>query len=258
MRENDRFLTRLAAERPRLLRGLVGAHAAFTLESATAEALADVAARHSSGVHIHLAEDASDTLKDGHPTVTWLKQRGLLGPRALVAHAVHLSDPELKQLAESGARVVHNPRSNANNRVGYARPARFGERLLLGTDGIGADMRAETQFAFFAAREHRDPFDAVAALDRNREYAAWHFGVQPGLDPGAVADLVVLDYAAVTPLEPGNLAGHVLFGLPAAPVRHVVVDGRVVLRDGHCLNVDEERLFARARELAARLWQKMI
>ncbi|HZS37749.1 MAG TPA: amidohydrolase family protein [Polyangia bacterium] len=257
VRENDRFLTRLATERPPLLRGLVGAHAAFTLSDATAEALADVAMRHATGVHIHVAEDASDSLKDGGSTVAWLKQRGLLGPRALLAHGVHVDDRDLARLRETGARVVHNPRSNANNAVGYARPSRFGDQLLLGTDGIGADVRAEAHAAFLHARERRDPLDAVAALERNRAYAAWHFGVPLGIDPGAAADLVVLDYRAPTPLEPGNLGGHVLFGLPGAPVVHVIVGGELVLRDGRAVNVDEERLYARARETAARLWARM-
>jgi putative selenium metabolism protein SsnA len=257
VRENDRFLTRLAQERPPLLRGLVGAHAAFTLSDATAEALADVAMRHATGVHIHLAEDASDSLKDGGSTVAWLKQRGLLGPRALVAHAVHVADSDLERLHETGARVVHNPRSNANNAVGYARPSRFGEQLLLGTDGIGADMRAEAHVAFLHARERRDALDAVAALERNRAFAAWQFGAPLAIDPGAAADLIALDYRAPTPLEPHNLGGHLLFGLGGAPVRHVIVGGRLVLRDGRAVNVDEEQLYARAREAAAKLWARM-
>src|SRR6185312_5775941 len=55
VRENDRFLARVRREPPRLVRAMVGAHAAFTLSDATAEALADVARRHRAGVHIHVA-----------------------------------------------------------------------------------------------------------------------------------------------------------------------------------------------------------
>jgi putative selenium metabolism protein SsnA len=257
VRENDRFLTRLATERPRLLRGMAGAHAAFTLTDRTAEAIADVAARHSTGVHVHVAEDASDAHKDGFSTVTWLRQRGLLGPRALLAHGAHVADEDLARLAETGARVVHNPRSNAQNAVGYARPGRFGEQLLLGTDGLSADVRGEALAALLAARERRHEVDPVAALERNRDLAGWHFGLPFVLEPGAAADLVVLDYRAPTPLEATNLSWHFLFGLAHAPVRHLIVDGKPVVRDGRCVNVDEERLYARAREVAARLWSRM-
>jgi putative selenium metabolism protein SsnA len=258
VRENQRFLVRLAKEPRALLRGLVGAHAAFTLSDATAEALAEVLAQYQVGLHIHLAEDSIDARKDGHPTVGWLKERALLGPQALVAHAVHVTDEDAARLVESGAHVAHNPRSNANNQVGYARPSRFGEQLLLGTDGIGADMRAEAQAAFLGAREHGDSLDVLAALERNRRFAAFQFQSALGrIEPGAPADLVVLDYRAPTPLEAGNLGGHLLFGIGGAPVRHTIVDGKWVIRDGAAVTVDEAALYARAREVARRLWSRM-
>lgn len=251
VRENDRFLARVRREPPRLVRGMVGAHAAFTLSDATAESLADVARRHRAGVHIHVAEDAVDARKDGRSTVTWLKARGLLDERALLAHCIHVDEADVALIREARAWVVHNPRSNANNAVGYARPSRFGERLLLGTDGIGADMRAEAQFAFFAARDHGDPLDAGATLARNRAFAAASFGVE------SLDDTITLDYASPTPVDDDNFGGHLLFGLGAARVRDVVVDGHVVVRDGVCVNVDEERIYARAREIAARLWARL-
>lgn len=251
VRENDRFLTRLRHEPLRLLRGMVGAHAAFTLSDATAEAIADVAARHRAGVHIHVAEDAVDATKDGESTVAWLQSRRLLDERALLAHCVHVDDRDVARIREAGASVVHNARSNANNAVGYARPSRFGDRLLLGTDGIDADMRAEAQAAWFAARDHGDTFDATTVLQRNARFAAAQFGVDE------LGDTVTLDYRSPTPLGDGNFAGHLLFGLRAARARDLVVDGHVVMRDGACLNVDEERIYARAREAATRLWSRL-
>jgi len=251
VRENDRFLQRIRAEPPHLIRAMVGAHAAFTLSDGTAEAIAEVARRHRAGVHIHVAEDAVDRQKDGRSTVSWLQARGLLDERTLLSHCVHVDDADVARIRDAGASVVHNPRSNANNAVGYARPSRFGDRLLLGTDGIGADMRAEAQFAFFAARDHGDALDAGATLARNREYAAAHFGVED------LGDSVTLDYQSPTPLDDGNFGGHLLFGLGAARVRDVVVDSHVVVRDGICVNVDEERIYARAREAAAKLWSRL-
>lgn len=257
VRENDRFLGKLAKEPRPLLGGLVGAHAAFTLSDATAEQLADVAARRKAGVHIHLAEDAIDAHKSGLSTVRWLSERGLIGPRTLLAHAVHASDEDVRRIRESGAHVVHNPRSNANNAVGYARPSRFGDRLLLGTDGIGADMLKEAQAAFFAAREHGDPLDACAALERNRAFAASLFGCSLALEPGAAADLALLDYRAPTPLEESNLSGHLLFGMQSAEVRHLLAGGKWVLKDGRSPRLDEAAIYARAREAARRLWSRL-
>jgi putative selenium metabolism protein SsnA len=251
VRENDRFLARVRREPPRLVRAMVGAHAAFTLSDATAEAIADVSRRHRAAVHIHLAEDAVDARKQGQSTVAWLSARGLLDEEALLVHCVHVDDADVARIRDAGASVVHNARSNANNAVGYARPSRFGDRLLLGTDGIGADMRVEAQFAFFAARDHGDPLDVAAALARNREFAAAQFGTED------LGDTITLDYRAPTPLRDQNFGGHLLFGLGSARVRDVVVDGHVVVRDGVCVNVDEERIYARAREVAGALWSRL-
>jgi putative selenium metabolism protein SsnA len=253
LRENERFLDRVARDRPRLIRGMVGAHAAFTLSEASAAALADLARRWAVGIHIHVAEDAIDARKLGQSTVAWLFAHGLVDERTLVAHAVHVADDEAARLEAAGAWVVHNARSNANNAVGYARPGRFGARLLLGTDGIDADLRGEAQAAFFAAREHGDGVDVLAALARNRAFAAELFDGR-GTE---LSDRIVLDYRSPTPLDGENLGGHMLFGLRAARVTDAVVDGTLVLRDGVCVNVDEERIYARAREVAAALWRRL-
>jgi putative selenium metabolism protein SsnA len=258
VRENDRFLAALRKNPRPLVAGMVGAHAAFTLSDRTAEALADVSARHKAGVHIHLAEDSVDAWHEGDATVRWLAHHGLLGPRTLLAHAVHVSDKDAVQIVESAAHVVHNARSNANNGVGYARPGRFADRLLLGTDGIGADMLAELQAAHWAAREHHHEVDLAGALERNRVFAGFAFDNGLGrIELGAPADLVVHEYRSPTPIEEANLGGHVLFGLPSARPRHVIVDGKLVIRDGVALGVDEPALYGRAREVARRLWAAM-
>jgi cytosine/adenosine deaminase-related metal-dependent hydrolase len=257
LRENERFLQRVRRESPRWVRGLVGAHAAFTLSDATAAALADLARRFQSGVHIHVAEDGVDARHDGRSTVAWLAEHGLLGPHALLAHCVHVDDADTARIIAAGAHVVHNARSNANNAVGYARPSRFADRLLLGTDGIGADMRVEGQAAFFDARAHNDPLDVLAALERSRAFAASFFDGSAHLAPGAAADLIVLDYRAPTPLDERNLGGHFLFGLAGARVIHAVVDGQIVLRDGELTRIDEASLYARARAAATRLWSRL-
>src|SRR4051794_1832761 len=95
VRENDRFLARVRQEPPRLVRAMVGAHAAFTLSDATAEAIAEVAHRHRAGVHIHVAEDGVDKVKDGQSTVAWLQARGLVDERSLLAHCVHVDDADV-------------------------------------------------------------------------------------------------------------------------------------------------------------------
>src|SRR6185436_6623362 len=96
----------------------------------------------------------------------------------------------------------------------------------------------------------------VAALERNRAFAAFLFGASLGkIESGATADLVVFDYRPPTPMD--DFGGHVLFGLPGAPVRHVLVGGELVVKDGASTKIDEEAVYAKAREEAAKLWKRM-
>jgi cytosine/adenosine deaminase-related metal-dependent hydrolase len=243
----------------------VGAHASFTLEDESLDALAALAQDTDSGVHIHVAEDIADEDDSLHRcglrTAQRLERAGVLRPNSIAAHGVHLDRTEL--VAVQGARtwLVHNCRSNMNNAVGRAPVAAFGDRSALGTDGIDGDMFAESRTAFFRARE--GDLDTPAErfsdmLARGADLAGDLFGRQIGrLEPGAAADLIVLDYVPPTPLSADNLAWHWMFAMKSAMVRDVMIDGRWVLRDRDFPHLDEQRIRADARAQAARLWAVM-
>jgi putative selenium metabolism protein SsnA len=268
--ENRAFLASLPASTPQvpggtsLTRGLVGAHASFTLSDESLGLLAQAVREARSALHVHVAEDRAD-VEDSHRRcgagiVDRLKRHGLLGECALLVHGVHLTDAELRDAQAAGAWLAHCPRSNMNNSVGRAPTAAF-TRAALGTDGIDQDVLAEARAAFLAMRDAgRD--DAMAAtlamLAGGHRLAAAHFGAAFGpLEPGAPADLVVLDYRPPTPLTAENLPGHLLFGLDRSHLRSTLVAGRFVLRDRRITAVDETAVLARSRAEGAALWSRM-
>ena len=259
--ENVRFLE--SNERG-LIRGMVGAHASFTIGDATMSELVASARDLGAPLHIHVAEDAFDEddsmERYGLRTAERLASRGALGEGDLIAHGVHLDHSEIDAVRASGAFVAHNPRSNMNNGVGYAPALRLGPRVALGTDGIDGDMLAETRACYLKAREASWSAGVGFAVDRlaQGQVLAGSLFAEPALgrlSPGAPADLVVLDYPAPTPLDGGNLAGHLIFGLPA--VRDVMVGGRWVVRDHKHTVMDEDELRANCRSAAPELWTRM-
>ena len=261
--ENTRFLR--TNNRP-LIRGMVGAHASFTIGDETLEALVGAARDAGAPVHIHVAEDEFDERdsleKYGLRTAHRLARAGALGEGDLIAHGVHLDDSEIDAVRASGAWVAHNPRSNMNNGVGYAPVLRMGERVGLGTDGIDGDMFAEARTCYLKARERSLEVGPDFALERLAAGAAIvgaSFG-EPNLgriEPGAPADLAVLEYRHPTPLSGENIAGHFLFGMGAWDVRDVMVGGQWVVRERRHQMIDEEELAARCRAAAPRLWDRM-
>jgi putative selenium metabolism protein SsnA len=261
--ENMRFLR--SNERP-IVRGMMGAHASFTIGPATMDALVESARNAGVPVHIHLAEDAHDQRDSldayGVPTARRLANAGALEEGDLVAHGVWLNEEEIALVRSSGAWVAHNPRSNMNNGVGYAPALEMGERVALGTDGIDGDMFAETRACYLKARERSlevGPTDAVRRLAAGATLMGSLFG-EPALgtlEPGAPADLAVLEYRSPTPMRARSLSGHFVFGMGAWNVRDVMVAGRWAIRDRVHQFLDEEELAARCEEAARRLWARM-
>jgi len=249
-----------------LAMGMVGAHASFTLSDATLAACAEVARDADVGVHVHVAEDAADErdamTRFDRRVVQRLAEAGALGPRSLLAHCVHVDEREIATIRETGTWVVHNPRSNMNNRVGRAPVGELGPDLALGTDGIDGDLFAESRTAFWRAREADASVGAGWILERMA--ASGRFAAAAFEEPllgrvqvGAPADLVVLEYDPPTPVDAGSLAGHWAFGLSARHVRDVLVNGEVAVRERRLTRADEAGLRARSRDAAETLWRRV-
>jgi putative selenium metabolism protein SsnA len=261
--ENDRFLT--ATRTDTQFRGLVGAHASFTLRDSSLAALGDLARYHRTGIHMHVAEAADDEERTarvhGAGIVDRLERHGVLQERSVLVHGVHLAERDLVRVTSAGAWLVHNPRSNMNNAVGHAPVERWGERAALGADGWPADMLAELRFAHFREREHlgrRRAFPAAALLQGGQALASDIFGMPFGsLSPGSPADLVVCDYVPPTPLTAASLPGHLIGGVQPSTFRGVMAAGRWVCRDGIPVNIDVDAVHCRARQLASALWRRM-
>jgi putative selenium metabolism protein SsnA len=260
--ENQRLLARPR----RLARGMVGAHASFTLGDDTLQACAEAALAAGVGVHIHVAEDGADQqdaqARYGMSVIDRLGRAGLLGPGALLAHCVHVCGREIADIASAGAAVAHNARSNMNNRVGYSPLAHGGARVALGTDGIGGDMITESQVAFFRAIEAgatADPGWPLRRIAEGARIAGRSFGepAQGTIAPGAPADLTVLSYPSPAPLTAENLPGHWVFGVSAGQVRDVIVAGELVVADRHSTRVDEAEIAQHAAHEAKLLWARL-
>ncbi len=270
--ENVRWLRRVATEKPARLAGLFGLHASLSLSDETlARCVAEAEAIGGVGFHLHAAEgpaDQEDSLRRyGLRTIERLAQRGILGPRTIVAHAVDVDPWEMALLRETGTWVTHQPRSNMNNGVGTADvPAmlRGGINVALGNDGFSNDMFEEMKAAYLIHKAWRQdpramPADQVMriAYMNNARLASQVFGRPVGqLRPGHAADVILVDYHPPTPVTSGNLPWHIIFGITGGQVTTTICDGRVLMRDGQLLTLDEAAIATAAREEARRTWAR--
>ena len=220
LRENERFLRAGG-------RGMVGVHASFTCTDETLEAAAELAESMNTGVHIHVAEGQDD--KDAGSRL-----QDLANEKWLLIHAVHL-DRDLQ------GTIVHNPRSNMNNSVGYANPVRFTNDVALGTDGIGADMLEEARLAYVRLRES-DVSQTPETVWQWLRNADKFF---PEIDK----DTVTWSY------DQSDSPWHVAFtpGIRCVDVR---VDGQLVVQNGIPTQFDMNEIRTKAAEAAAKLHKK--
>ncbi len=268
--ENVRFL-KGAKSRP-MVAATFGLHASLTLSEKTLADCVSAAQDLDTGFHIHVAEheaDEWDSLqKYGKPVVRRLHDAGILGPKTIVAHAVHCDPWELEILRDTGTWVSHQPRSNMNNAVGAAQIDAMlaaNMNLCLGNDGFSNNMWADWKTAYLLQKvtygdPRRAPGDGIAkmALVNNARLASLFFpGQQIGkIEVGATADLMIVDYRPYTPLTAGNLPWHILFGFEASMVRTTIAAGRVLMRDRQLLTLNERAIMEEAKALAPAVWAR--
>ena len=247
-----------------LFRGMVGAHASFTLSDRSLDSCALLMQEFDAGLHIHAAEDACDIddarEKYAAGVVERLASHGALNSKTILAHGTHLDEREIDLAREAGVWFAHNPRSNMNNRVGYAPVTKFGDRIVLGTDGIGGDMFDEVRTAFFKGRDGRTGLEAgdwMQVLANSQRMASEAFGFDlGGLRAGSAADLIVLDYESPTPIVTENLAWHLVFGVTWSWVESVMVAGKFIIRD-RVSSLDHEDIYTEARKASEKLWARL-
>ena len=245
-------------------------HAVYTVCEATLRRLAARARAEDRFVHIHVAETREEVARcraahGGRTPVRHLLDCGLLGPKTIMAHGVHLTDDDIAIVRDTGAVLVENQQSNlklASGLFPYARTAAC--RRALGTDGAASNnalsMFAEMKCAALVAKiESGDPTVAPAeeVLRLATRGGAAAFGLDAGeIRAGAAADFLILDPDAA-PLVPGrSLASDLVYAADPSCVDTVVCAGRVLMEGGVVPGAAE--IVAAAREAALSLRRSVL
>ena len=224
-----------------------------------------VARRHGSGLQIHTVETrlqaAACRHRFGTSAVTALDDLGVLGPRTSLAHCVWIAPDDVALIAERGAVVAHNPAANLRLRSGRAPvPALLaaGATVGVGTDGAASSDDQSTWIAMrLAALVHREP-DAWVSGPQALAMATTGGGAalgEPGLGtlaPDAPADLSLIDRRGCGLAGAHDLDTSLVLSETGAGVRHVVVAGEVVVRDGLPTRVDLAEVRARLADQVGR------
>ena len=270
IKENVDFAKHALSLKDDFIKGMMGMHASFTISDETME-LCRKEKPKEIGYHIHVAEDILDLhrcLKEhGKRIVDRLYDWDVLGEKTLLAHCIYVNPHEMDLIRDTNTMVVHNPESNMGNACGCPPTMEILHKGILtglGTDGYTHDMIESWKVANILHKHHLvDPGAAWAEVPEmlfqgNARIANRYFEKKLGvLEKGAAADIIITDYIPPTPMNAGNLNGHMLFGMNGRSVVTTVGNGKVLMKNRELQGIDEERCLAKIREGAARLEKKI-
>ncbi|MEZ4329590.1 MAG: amidohydrolase family protein [Polyangiales bacterium] len=224
-------------------------------------------------MHTHAAEHAEERAEVrrrlGRDDIDALAAHGITGPRALLAHGVQLRPAEIKRLARAGTRVVHCPSANMKLGSGIAPLRAFREHGLavaLGADGAPCNNRLDVftemrQAALLSCARERDALATSAAhalrlatIDGAR--ALGLDGDVGTLEIGKRADITVVHISALHHEPGGDALSRLVYATQASDVRHVMVDGRVLVERGELRSLDEATVLTDARRELRKLMSR--
>ncbi|MDQ2724118.1 MAG: amidohydrolase [Actinomycetota bacterium] len=260
------------------VRGWVGLEHLLYCTEACFIAAAELAVEFDTGLHTHSSEtvwEVEESMRRwGRRPIEVMADRGILGPRTVIAHCVWLSDAEIRILAETGTAVAHCPCSNMKLSSGAARIGALraaGVTVGLGSDGEkennNLDLLEEMKFASLLQKVSTldpttgDPWDVLAMATIDGARALGLADITGSLEVGKEADVVIVDLGGLhtTPVLHGsdsNVAAHLVFSAGGRDVRDVWVAGHPVVSGRVPTTFDIATVHADAQAAAEELFER--
>lgn len=253
----------------------IGGHAIYTLAPATLAKIRDAAAELEVPVGIHLEESqfemAFSDQQYGMTPVAFLEDMDFFKNKVIGAHVVYPSVADQKILAQRRVGAIHNPTSNMKISSGISPVTLMleaGVPMGLGTDGAASnndlDMWEEIRLASFLQKIHTmnpQSLPAYTVLDmatRSGAEAIGLGGVTGALRPGLRADFIRLSIDELTAQPLYDPVSHLAYVADEHDVTDVVIDGRMVMRDGEVLTIDAVRLRTEVDSISAKISAELI
>ncbi|MFT3698325.1 MAG: 5'-deoxyadenosine deaminase [Kofleriaceae bacterium] len=222
------------------------------------------------GIHTHSSENTGEIAlveqRFGKRNIFVLDDFGLLGPHACIAHAIHLTAEERAVLAARGAHVCTCPSSNLKLASGVAQLPELiaaGVSVALGADGApcnnNLDAFHELRLLALLHKPRSGPRtlpapESVRIATRGGADALG-LGDQIGsLEVGKKGDVIAVDITALSTVPAASPWSQIAYAARSCDVRHVAVDGAVVVKDRRLLTLDVDAVRRNAIAAANRLF----
>lgn len=263
------FVDRWQGQADGRLRAALGPHSPYVCPPEFLREISALARERGLPLHIHLAESQeqldNSLAAHGLTPAAHLEACGVFDGPCVAAHALYLTDDDVQILARRGVSVAHCPITYLKLAMGVndlGRLTAAGVNVALGTDGPGSnndmDMKAVIRFAALLQKHQRRdaqalPGDQPLRMATANGARAMGFPESGALEPGRAADLILLDFDRPHLYPRHDVVANLVHAARGSDVTHVIVDGRLIYRDGEVLTLDEDRIMAEAERHARRM-----
>lgn len=240
-----------------LITPAVAPHAPYTVSEEHLLATRRLSDKYKAPLVIHLAEAETETefiqqKHQGIRPIEYVEKIGFLSERTIAAHVVQANEAELDILKRRGVGIAHNPQSNMKLAAGVAPvPMMLAKdlRLGLGTDGAASNNDLSLwEEMDTAAKLHKVFSKDPKVVSAEQAFMMGTIGgaralhmedLIGSLEAGKRADIVVVDFDNLNQTPYYNIYSTLVYATKAGDVRHVIIDGKVVMRDKRLLTLDE-------------------
>lgn len=215
-------------------------------------------------VHTHASENKDEIemveRETGRRNIDYLNDVGLAAPNVMLAHCVHLNSSEMEILSQTGTHVAHCPSSNLKLGSGFAPIVELlgrGISVSLGADGAPCNNRLDmftemrtaalVQKALHGAEALPAPrmlrmatIDGARALGLDKEIGS--------IETGKRADLTLLNIERLHTTPHPDPISTIVYAAEMSDVESVIIDGKLVMREGDLITLDQQTVIAAARK----------
>ena len=251
------------------IRTVLGPHSPYVCPPEFLREVSALAKEHNLPLHIHLSESPeqmeNSVRQHGRTPTAHLEACGVFDAPCIAAHALYLTADDIQILARRGVTVAHCPITYMKLAMGVNDLSKLmgaGVNVAIGTDGPGSnndmDMIAALRFTALLQKHHTRnaealPGDVPLRMATKNGARAMGFRDSGSLVVGQAADIVLFDFDKPHLYPRHDLVANLVHSARGSDVSHVIVDGKLIYRNGELLTLDEEKIMAEAERRARRM-----
>jgi len=253
-----------------LINVAVGPHTPYTCSEKTLRRAGEIAERYDVPILMHISETREELeeirRRHGLTPIGYLERIGILSPRLIAAHCVHVDKDDMILLKKYNVKVVHNPECNMKLASGISPVPdmlSMGICVALGTDGSASNNDLDLfQEMDTASKLHKiskmDPsvMDAVTVLRMATSYGARAVGMEDSIgsiEVGKKADIIVTDTSSPHMIPIYNPFYSIVYSATGADVVHTIIGGKVVMKERNLITLDLNQVIKDAERWANKI-----